>query len=140
VKNDQTIEITNNRTETVKQGNEKVTIEQGNRSVYVNTGNDLHQVKTGNREAIIDMGNDTLTVKMGNHVRKINLGKSETEAMQSITLKVGANKIVVDQTGITLDGIMIKFKGQAMIDSQAPMQKMNGDAMVMIKGGITMVN
>jgi type VI secretion system secreted protein VgrG len=140
VGNDQTIEIKNNRTEVVKQGDEKVTIEQGKRSIFVNTGDDLHQVKTGNRDAIIDMGNDSLTVKMGNHVRKINLGKSETEAMQSITLKVGANKIVVDQTGITLDGIMIKFKGQAMIDSQAPMQKMNGDAMVMIKGGLTMIN
>jgi type VI secretion system secreted protein VgrG len=124
----------------VKKGDEKVTIETGKRSVFVNTGDDLHQVKTGNREAIIDMGNDTLTVKMGNHIRKISLGKSETEAMQSITLKVGANKIVIDQTGITLDGIMIKLKGQAMIESQAPMQKMNGDAMVMIKGGITMIN
>lgn len=140
VENDQTITITNNRTEVVKKGNEKVTIETGNRGVYVDKGNDTHQVKMGNREAIIDMGNDTLTVKMGNHIRKINLGKSETEAMQSITLKVGANKIVVDQTGITLDGLMIKLKGQAMIDSQAPMQKMNGDAMVMIKGGITMIN
>lgn len=140
VGNDQTIEIKNNRTEVVKDGDEKVTIEKGKRSVFVNTGNDLHQVKKGNREAIIDMGNDSITVKMGNHMRKINLGKSETEAMQSITLKVGANKIVVDQTGITLDGIMIKLKGQAMIDSQAPMQKMNGDALIMIKGGITMIN
>jgi type VI secretion system secreted protein VgrG len=140
VGHDQTIEIKNHRTEVVKEGDEKVTIEQGKRSVFVNTGDDLHQVKTGNRDAIIDMGNDSITVKMGNHMRKINLGKSETEAMQSITLKVGANSIVVDQSGITLDGIMIKLKGQAMIQSQAPMQKMNGDAMVMIKGGITMIN
>lgn len=140
VGHDQTIEIKNHRTEVVKDGNEKVTIETGNREIYVDKGNDKHQVKMGNREAIIDMGNDTLTVKMGNHIRKINLGKSETEAMQSITLKVGANKIVVDQTGITLDGIMINLKGQAMIKSQAPMQQMNGDAMVMIKGGITMIN
>jgi type VI secretion system secreted protein VgrG len=140
VGNDQTIEIKNNRTEVVKNGNEKVTIETGKREIFVNTGNDLHQVKTGNRDAIIDMGNDSITVKMGNHIRKITLGKSETEAMQSITLKVGANKIVVDQSGITLDGIMITLKGKAMIQSQAPMQKMNGDAMVMIKGGITMIN
>jgi len=140
VGNDQTIEIKNNRTEVVKEGNEKVTIEKGNREIYVNTGNDKHQVKMGNREAIIDMGNDTLTVKMGNHIRKINLGKSETEAMQSITLKVGANSIKIDQMGITLDGIMIQLKGQAMIKSQAPMQQMIGDAMVMNKGGITMIN
>ena len=140
VGNDQTIEIKNNRTEVVKTGNEKVTIETGKREIFVDKGNDLHQVKMGNREAVIDMGNDTLTVKMGNHIRKINLGKSETEAMQSITLKVGANSIKIDQMGITLDGIMINFKGQAMIKSQAPMQQMNGDAVVMIKGGITMIN
>ena len=140
VGHDQTIEIKNHRTETVKDGNEKVTIETGNREIYVNKGNDKHQVKMGNREAIIDMGNDTLTVKMGNHIRKINLGKSETEAMQSITLKVGANKIVVDQTGITLDGIMIQIKGKAMIKSQAPLCQHNADALMMIKGGITMIN
>ena len=70
---------------------------------YVDKGNDMHQVKMGNREAIIDMGNDTLTVKMGNQIRKINLGKSETEAMQSITLKVGANSIKIDQMGITIE-------------------------------------
>jgi type VI secretion system secreted protein VgrG len=140
VGHDQTIEIKNHRTETVKDGDEKVTIEKGKRSVFVNTGDDLHQVKMGNREKIVDMGNDTLTVKMGNHIRKISLGKSETEAMQSIELKVGANSIKIDQTGITLKGIMIKFEGTAMIQSKAPMQQMNGDAMVIIKGGLTMIN
>src|SRR5215203_878781 len=44
VGHDQTIEIKNHRTETVKDGNEKVTIETGNREIYVNTGNDKHQV------------------------------------------------------------------------------------------------
>jgi type VI secretion system secreted protein VgrG len=140
VGHDQTIEIKNHRTEVVKDGNEKVTIETGKREIFVDKGDDKHQVKMGNREAIIDMGNDSITVKMGNHIRKINLGKSETEAMQSITLKVGANKIVIDQMGITLDGIMIKIKGQAMIDSQAPLCKHTADAMMMIKGGITMIN
>ena len=49
VGHDQTIEIKNHRTETVKDGNEKVTIETGNREVYVNKGNDKHQIKMGNR-------------------------------------------------------------------------------------------
>ena len=35
---------------------------------------------------------------------------------------------------------MIKIKGKAMIDTQAPMQKQTADAMMMIKGGITMIN
>jgi type VI secretion system secreted protein VgrG len=102
--------------------------------------NQTIKINKGNRDTTLEMGNDTLTIKMGNHIQKINLGKSETEAMQSIELKVGANSIKIDQAGITLDGIMIKLKGKAMIDSQAPMQKMNGDAMIMIKGGITMIN
>ena len=56
------------------------------------------------------MGNDTLTVKMGNQTTKIDLGKSETEAMQSIELKVGQSSIKIDQMGITLKGMMIKMR------------------------------
>src|SRR5262245_51697457 len=73
----QTITIYKDRTETVKTGNESVTIEQGNRSVTVKQGNDTHEVsqgkrtvtvqqddtheiKQGNRQVTIDMGNDTL--------------------------------------------------------------------------------
>jgi type VI secretion system secreted protein VgrG len=140
VEHDQTIQIKNHRTEVVQQGNEKVTIEKGKREIFVNTGNDLHQVKMGNRDAVIDMGNDTLTVKMGNHIRKINLGKSETEAMQSIELKVGANSIKLDQSGITIKGIMVKIEGMAMLDTKAPICKHQADAVMMIKGGITMIN
>ena len=67
-------QIKNNRTETVKQGNEKVTVKQGNRTVE------------------ISMGNETLNIKMGNQSTKLDLGASSTEAMQSITLKVGAEQ------------------------------------------------
>ena len=49
VGHDQTIEIKNHRTEVVKDGNEKVTIEKGNREIFVDKGNDMHQVKMGNR-------------------------------------------------------------------------------------------
>ena len=45
----QTIEIYKNRTETVKTGDELVTIEQGKRTVIVKQGDDTHQVDTGNR-------------------------------------------------------------------------------------------
>jgi type VI secretion system secreted protein VgrG len=140
VGHDQVIEIKNHRTETVKDGNEKVTIEKGNRQIYVDKGNDLHQVKMGNREAVIDMGNDTLTVKMGNHVRKINLGKSETEAMQSIELKVGQSSVKLDQMGVTIKGMMIKIEGTVSLETKAIMAQHKGDAMMVIKGGITMIN
>ena len=136
----QTITVYKDRTETVKTGNESVTIEQGNRSVTVQQGNDTHEVSQGNRQVTIDMGNDTLTIKMGNQTTKLNLGASSTEAMQSIELKVGQNSIKIDQTGITLQGMMVKVQGQVQTQIQAPMVQVSGDAMTQIKGGITMIN
>ena len=43
----QTIEIWKNRTETVKEGNEKITIEKGNREVIVSKGNDTLTISHG---------------------------------------------------------------------------------------------
>jgi type VI secretion system secreted protein VgrG len=136
----QTITVYKDRTETVKTGNETVTIEQGNRSITVKTGNDTHEISQGNRAVTIDMGNDTLTITQGNHTVKLNAGASSTQAMQSITLTVGSNSIKIDQTGITLQGIMVKIQGQAQVQAQAPMIQLSADAMMQIKGGITMIN
>ena len=103
----QTIKIYNDRTETIEKGNETLTIE------------------TGNRVESIDKGNDTLTIKMGDRDTKINAGKDTLEAMQSIEMKVGANSIKIDQSGITIKGIMIKVQGSAMIEETAPLIKIN---------------
>ena len=135
----QTITIYKDRTETVKTGNETVTIEQGNRSVTVSQGNDTHEISQGNRQVTIDMGNDTLTIKMGNQTTKLNLGSSSTEAMQSITLKVGQNSITIDQMGITLSGMMVKVQGQIQTQVQGTIVQVSGDAMTQISGGITMI-
>ncbi len=153
----QTIEIWKDRTETVKEGDEKVTIEKGkrtvtvdkgddlhqvktgNRTVTVDTGNDTHQIKKGNREVTIDMGNDTLTIKMGNQTTKLSLGKSETEAMQSIELKVGQSSVKIDQMGVTIKGMMVKIEGQIQTQVKGLMTQVSGDAMLQLKGGITMI-
>jgi type VI secretion system secreted protein VgrG len=136
----QTVTIYNNRTTTVKTGNETLEVQQGNRTVNVGTGNDTHEIKTGNRGVTIDMGNDTLTIKMGNQTTKLNLGASSTEAMQSITLKVGQSSIVVDQMGVTIKGMMIQIEGQVMTEVKGLMTQLSGDAMTTVKGGITMIN
>lgn len=140
VGHDQTIEIKNSRTEVVKDGDEKVTIEKGKREIFVDMGNDLHQVKQGNRDAKIDMGNDSIKIAMGNHIRKIDLGKSETEAMQSIELKVGQSSIKIDQTGVTIKGMMITCDATVKMEQKAVLHKTSGTAMVQIQGGITMIN
>ncbi|HEV3341349.1 MAG TPA: type VI secretion system tip protein TssI/VgrG, partial [Pirellulales bacterium] len=135
----QTIEIWKNRTETVKQGNETVTIEQGNRTVSVNQGNDEHNVKQGNRSVVINMGNDSLAIKMGNQTTKLDMGASSTEAMQSITLKVGQNSITIDQTGVTIKGMMVSIEGQVQTTVKGLMTQVQGSAMTQIQGGITMI-
>ena len=137
---DQTIEIWNNRTETVKQGDEKVTIEQGHRTVTVGQGNDTHLIRKGDRSVQIDLGNDTLNIKMGNQTTKLDLGKSETQAMQSIELKVGQSSIKLDQSGVTIKGMKISVDGQLMTEVKGLMTQVKGDAMLVAKGGVTMIN
>ena len=127
----QTTEIWKDRTETVKTGNEKLTVEQGNRDTTIKMGNDTLTLEQGNRE---------ITIKMGNDTTKISMGTSSTEAMQSIELTVGQNSIKIDQTGVTIQGIMVSVQGQAQLEAKAPMTTVNGDGMLTLKGGITMIN
>jgi type VI secretion system secreted protein VgrG len=117
----QTTEIYKDRTETIKTGNEKLTIEQGNRDIT------------------IKMGNDSLKISMGNQTTKLDAGKSETEAMQSIELKVGQSSIKIDQTGVTIQGMVIKIDGQVQTQVQGLMTQISGSAMTQISGGITMI-
>jgi len=118
---DQTIEIYNNRTATLEMGNDKLT------------------VKKGNREAVIEMGNDALTIKMGNQTTKLNLGKSETEAMQSIELKVGQSSLKVDQMGVTIKGMMINIEGQVQTQLKGLMTQVSASAILQAKGALTMI-
>src|SRR4029450_6172986 len=59
--------------------------------------------------------------------------------MQGIELKVGANSIVIDQSGITLKGLMINLEGTVMSQIKAPMVQVKADGMLMLKGGLTMI-
>jgi type VI secretion system secreted protein VgrG len=77
---------------------------------------------------------------MGNQSTKLDLGKSETEAMQSIELKVGQSSIKIDQMGITMKGMMIKVEGQIMTDIKGLMTNVTADAILTARGGLTMIN
>ena len=123
----------------VETGDDAHTVKTGNRTVTVQTGNDTHAVKTGNREVTVDTGNDTLTIKLGNQTTKLNVGKSSTDAMQGIELKVGGNSIKLDQSGITIKGLMVKIEGSLQTDIKGLMTQINGSAMLKAGGGITMI-
>jgi type VI secretion system secreted protein VgrG len=137
IDHDEKSQIKNNRTESVG-SDETVTV--GNaRTVTVNKSDDKHHVKMGNRDVTIDMGNDTLTIKMGNQTTKLDLGKSETEAMQSIELKVGQSSVKLDQLGVTIKGMMISIEGQLTTDVKGMMTTVEGQITTDVKAMMTTV-
>lgn len=131
---DTTIEIKEgNHSLTLDQGNQTIELKQGNRTDTLDMGNETVELKQGNQSITLDMGNQATELKMGNISAKCDLGSISMEAMQQITLKVGGNSIVIDQTGVTIKGIMITIEGEAMTS-------VKGDGMLQMQGGITMIN
>jgi len=59
--------------------------------------------------------------------------------MQSIVLKVGMNSIKIDQTGITVTGMMVKIDGQILTEVKGLMTQVQGTAMLQLGGGIIMI-
>jgi type VI secretion system secreted protein VgrG len=129
-----------NRLTNIDTGNETLNVKKGNRETNINTGNETLNVKTGNRVTNVNTGNDTTNVKMGNYTVKVSLGKITMEAMQSIELKVGANSVKIEQSGITIKGIMVKVEGSAMLEAKSPMTTVKGDGMLILQGGLTKIN
>ncbi len=150
--------VQNNDTLTVTQGDRSIDVKQGNLSETVDTGNyatkvtqgnctfDLGQgnftetLDSGNHSTKLSAGNHSTELSAGNHSVKLDAGASSVDAMQSITLTVGSNSITIDQTGVTIKGIMVSIQGQATAELKSPMTTVNGDGMLTLKGGITMIN
>ena len=98
------------------------------------------QEKIGDGRTTDVTNGDALTVQTGDLTIKVSSGAVLMEAMQSITLKVGQNSVVIDQTGITLKGMIVKLEGETMIDVKAPMTTIKGDGMLTLKGGLVSLN
>jgi len=140
VDNDRTKTITNNETTVIQKGNRTETLEQGNEVLTIKLGNRTEEIQKGNDSLKISMGNRDTKIGMGNDTTKLDLGKSETEAMQSIELKVGQSSVKIDQMGVTIKGMMIKIEGQVKVDVKGLMTTVTADAMLTAKGAITMIN
>jgi type VI secretion system secreted protein VgrG len=157
IKNDETRDIKHARTttvnnddaETVTEGNQTITIKKGNQSTTLNEGKQSVTLDKGDQDITLtqgaqtitlNQGNQTIKLALGNQSTKLDAGKAATEAMQSIELKVGGNSIKIDQTGITIKGMMVKVEGEIQTSIKGAMTQVNGDAMLQLKGGVTMIN
>lgn len=110
VQRDQTLEVGNEQS--LKVGSDRGINVGGSQRVDV-TGNLDYEV---GRKIVIEAGTEI-----------------EMSAGMSITLKVGGSKVVVDNTGVTIEGTMITVNGNASTEVTA-------SGILTMRGGITRIN
>jgi type VI secretion system secreted protein VgrG len=109
----QTTEIQNDRTITLNEGNDNLTVKQG----------------------------DSITkISLGDYKLDIDAGKATITAMTSIELKVGSNTIKLDQQGITVNGIMVKIDATAKLDANSPLTTVGASGVLTLQGTLTKIN
>jgi type VI secretion system secreted protein VgrG len=145
---DRTTAVKNNETVTVEEGDETHTVSKGKRvstikandELTVQEGDHKTTVSQGDQTTTVSQGNQTTTVSMGDITVKASMGQITIEAMQSITLKVGGNSVVIDQTGVTVKGTMVTSEAQAVHVVKGAMVQVEGSGMTTVKGGLVMIN
>jgi type VI secretion system secreted protein VgrG len=125
---------------TVQQGHSTTTVEAGDISWEAQAGDISTLAGGGDISTEASAGNISTKAGKGNISTKAELGKITMEAMQEIELKVGSNSIKIDQSGVTIKGMMVKVEGTITAEVKSPMTTVKGDAMLTLKGGITMIN
>jgi len=164
---DLTQTIYNHRTETVKMGDSTFTVETGSefRTIKTDQTEDIGQNVTrtigSNRTETVDgnhtetvKGNEDVTVK-GNSSLTVSGKRDETvtgnitekssasttiEATTKMTLKVGGSSIELTPAGITLKSTMIKIEASAMLQTKGPFTEVKADGLLILKGGLTLIN
>jgi len=124
-------------TETIQDGDHFFTIETGSQEIEIKT--DKTQTIEGKHTKTIT-GDDSTTVKMGDMTVDVSAGKIEMTAAIEILLTVGSSSIKIDNSGVTIKGLMINIEGTAMVEAKAPMTTVKGDALLTLKGGLTLIN
>ena len=120
---------------------------KGSEEVYVHAQKDMNRVvenddtlEVQNEQKITVTANRTLTVEQGNQSTKISVGKSTTEALQSIELIVGSSSIKLDQAGVTIKGLQINIEGEIAATLTSPVTTVEGQGMLTLRGGVVMIN
>ena len=150
-KGDLTQTIHRHKTETLKTGDMTFAVEAGKETRTIAKDQDqtigANQTENIGSNRTQQIGNNS-TVSVGNNMNltvgsnlKEDVGQVITiTAGVQITLKVGASFVKINNSGVTIQGPVIKLKGAGMIKAQSPMTQVKGDAMLVLKGGLTLIN
>ena len=125
VKGTQTLTVTGDQSTEIKQGNQSNLVDQGNQSNEIKMGNQTETLDIGNQTISLKMGNQSTTLNMGNITTQCSLGSITMQAMQSITLQVGGNSIVISQTGVTINGILVTITASGICQIQGSLTMIN---------------
>lgn len=139
-KGDETMAVKEGKRTTTIKGNDTLTVEQGNHETTVSQGHREATISQGNEKLTISQGNRTTALALGNDSLKLDAGSHTTQAMQSIELKVGANSIKIDQTGVTIKGMMIKIEATGIFQTKGAMMQQEAQAIHIVKGAMVMIN
>ena len=131
--------IRNHVTRTIQEGNHYHTIQEGDEEFKIETGSQTIEIEKDKTQTV-KSGNYDTTVSKGNMSVGVDMGKITIEAKQSIELKVGSNSVKIDQMGVTVKGMMVNIEGKTMAEMKSKMTTVKGDAMLTLKGGVTMIN
>ena len=113
VGHDQTQEITNARTVTVKEADDKLTLEKGTRAILISEGDHTLDVTKGDRSVTVGEGDDTHTITKGNRIVEVGQGNHQVtvktgKSMTTIqgddthTVKQGKHEVIVELGDDTL--------------------------------------
>ncbi len=132
------VRVKNNETASI--GGSRTTYIGQDRSTTIDKGDDTLELKHGSRSVRIKEGSLSTRLDMGDVSVKADLGGITLEAMQSITLKVGDNSITIDQTGISIKGMMIQAEAELIAALKGALTQINADALLTLKGGLMTLN
>jgi type VI secretion system secreted protein VgrG len=128
------------------QKDQNIEVEKGNRSLTVKLGDEKHEVSKGKLTTKI-FGDTSLTIDTGNYDAKVSTGSASIKVTQgitiestmSITLKVGANSITIDMTGVTIKGTMVTVSGDVQTQITGLMTNVQASSMLQLQGAIMML-
>jgi len=120
-----------------KKGKEEVYLHAEKDFTRVVEDSETATIKQGDRSVFVEMGDDQVTVKMGNQITNVELGKIETEAMQSIELKVGPSSLRIDAAGVWIDALNIGIRGKLLAAIHAPVTTVTADGATTVNAPLT---
>ena len=134
---DRAVTVKASQTHTITQDN---TLKVDGKQTRTIKKDDATTISEGNSTLEVEKGNIDTKAKMGNITVKADLGSITIQAMMKIELKVGSSSIVIDNTGVTIKGMMINVEGTTMATVKSPLTTVKGDGVLTLKGGVTMIN